>query len=386
MTSPFDICVLGGGLAGSAFAILMARQGARVALIEKSRFDHFRAGEHLPPSARGALRTLGCEAELFDDSLIESPGILSRWVGRAAVFKPYIGHPDGFGFNLSRRRFDQALFRQAERAGVTTYRDAAGLVETARAKNGWTLSFSSGNARLHLHARRMADATGRISVFARRQGAKWESFGDLIATVGRLRPVRAGPADNLCLNVEACEHGWWSLTPTRDDIIAAFYASAAAKRASGLDERDWWQWGLATAPGVRERLARTAAALEEVQTFPAFPRLLRRMHGPDWFAIGDAAATHDPLSGHGILYALESAFRAAEMAGADMPLERIGPLYEEAIAGRFARHIDNRAGAYAEAAPRFPRSPFWCEMTAARERLGGFPSYDAAAEAISLMC
>ncbi len=313
MTARFDICVLGGGLAGSAFAILMAQQGALVALVEKTRFDLFRAGEHLSPSARGALRELGCEADLFRNTFIESPGILSRWVAQAAVFKPYIGHPEGFGLNLSRRRFDEALFRQAGRAGVTTYRHA-GLLDMVRAKHGWKLSFSSGNARLDLHARRVTDATGRISVFARRQGAKWQSFGDLIATVGRLGPIDEGPAINLCLHVEACEHGWWSLTPTRGDIIAAFYASAATKRSIGLDERDWWKWGLAAAPGVRDCLARTATALKEVQTFPAFPRLLRKMHGPDWFAIGDAAATHDPLSGHGILYALESAFRAAEMA------------------------------------------------------------------------
>jgi flavin-dependent dehydrogenase len=88
------------------------------------------------------------------------------------------------------------------------------------------------------------------------------------------------------------------------------------------------------------------------------------MHGRDWFAVGDAAAAHDPLSGHGIIYALESAFRAAEMASADLPLERLGPLYGEAITGRFARHIDNRAGAYAEAAGRFPSSSFWRNMAA----------------------
>jgi flavin-dependent dehydrogenase len=365
MISRYDLCVLGGGLAGSAFAILMVRRGARVALVEKTRFDSFRPGEHLPPSARGALRALGCEAALFDGSFIDSPGILSGWVAQAAVFKPYIGHPEGLGLNLSRRQFDEALFRQAERSGVTTYRDA-GIVVTERAKHGWTLSFPTADGTLELHARRIADATGRISVFARRQGARWDSYGDLIATVARLPPIGEGPADNLCLHVEACEHGWWSLTPTHRDIIATFYASASAKRAIGLNERAWWHWGLETASGTRERLARTVAAVEEVLTFPAFPRILRSMHGPDWFAIGDAAAAHDPLSGHGIIYAFESAFRAAEMASADLPLERLGPLYEEAITGRFARHIDNRASAYAEAAGRFPYSSFWRDMAAPR--------------------
>jgi flavin-dependent dehydrogenase len=86
------------------------------------------------------------------------------------------------------------------------------------------------------------------------------------------------------------------------------------------------------------------------------------MYGADWFAIGDAAAAHDPLSGHGIQYAFETAFRAAEMASADTSLERLGAIYQEAITSRFTRHIENRARAYAEAAPRFPGSAFWREM------------------------
>jgi flavin-dependent dehydrogenase len=347
----FDICVLGGGLSGSAFAILMAQRGARVALIEKTRFDLFRAGEHLPPDARGALRVLGCEAASFYGSFVDSPGIVSRWISQAAVFKPYIGHAEGLGLNLARRRFEKALFRHAERSGVTAYQDA-GVVHTQRDRDGWTLSFADANALLELHAHRVVDATGRISVFARRQGATWDSYGDLIATVARLRSAGEAETGNLCLQVEACEHGWWSLTPTPRDIVATFYASAGAKRTSGLDERAWWHWGLQTAHGVRKRLARSAATVEEMLTF----------HGEDWFAIGDAAAAHDPLSGHGILYAFETAFRAAEMASADLPLKRLGPLYEEAITGRFARHIEKRAGAYAEAAGRFPSSSFWRKM------------------------
>jgi flavin-dependent dehydrogenase len=363
MITRFDLCILGGGLAGSALSILMACKGARVALVEKTRFEGFRVGEHLPPVARGALRALGCQAELFDGSFIESPGILSRWISHAVLFKPYIGHPDGLGLNLSRRHFDQALFRQAQRAGAVAHEGAC-LMDAVRQPGGWELSLRVSEAVLTLRARCVVDATGRTSVFARRQGVTWQSFGDLVAAVGRLSPAHDGPADNLCLCVEACQHGWWSVTPTCQDIVATFYGSAATKRATGLSSTEWWRWALEAAPGVRDRLSRTAAALEEVLIYPAFPRLLCKMHSTDWFAIGDAAAAHDPLSGHGILYALESAFRAAEMASADLPLERLGLLYQEGIAGRFARHIENRAGAYAEAASRFPGAPFWREMTA----------------------
>jgi flavin-dependent dehydrogenase len=370
MTTRFDMCVLGGGPAGCALAILMARRGARVALVEKTGFETFRPGEHLPPRARGALRALGCEAHVFDGAWIDSPGILSRWIAPASLFKPYVGDPDGLGLNLSRRQFDQALFRQAARAGVVTHERAA-LTGAARDQDGWTLTLRTAEGPRALAARLVADASGRSSIFARRQGARWRSFGDLIAAAGRLRPAQPGAADNLSLRVEACEHGWWSLASTRrGEIVATFYGAAAQKRAMALDEQAWWRWGLDAAPGMREILAQTALGLEQVLIYPAFPRLLRRMHGPGWLAVGDAAAAHDPLSGHGVVYAFESAFRAAEMASAELPLERIGPLYQEAITGRFARHMENRRAAYAEAAPLFPRSPFWHAMAAPRDHLG----------------
>jgi flavin-dependent dehydrogenase len=359
----YDLCVLGGGLAGSAFAILMVRRGARVVLVEKTGFEVLRAGEHLPPEARGALRALDCEADLLRGAVIESPGILSRWVSRAALFKPYIGHVAGLGLNLTRRHFDAALFHQARRAGVTTHQGAS-LESAVRANGAWEIAVRVGGERIYFRAQRVVDASGSTSAFARRQGAQWQSHGDMIAAVGRLRPAYDGPADNLCLQVDACPHGWWSVTPTRRDVIATFYASAATKRGMRFDARRWWHWGLQAAPGVRERLRRTTVGLEEVRIVPAFPRLLRTMYGTEWFAIGDAAATHDPLSGHGIQYVFESAFRAAEMASVDVSLERLGPMYQEAITARFARHIDNRARAYAEAAPMFAGAPFWREMTA----------------------
>jgi flavin-dependent dehydrogenase len=359
----FDLCVLGGGPAGSAFSILMARRGATVALVEKSAFDSSRAGEHLPPRARGALRALGGDAEVFRSSVSESPGILTRWSTGVPVFKPYVGHPEGLGLNLARHRFDAALFDLARRSGVTTYEETS-LAEAQRLNGGWDIYLRSRTPACEsLGAARVVDATGRASVFARRQAVGWQSFGDMVAAVGRLTPAPGCAADDSrCLFVEASKEGWWSVTPMADEIVATFYASAAAKRHTGLDEYQWWQRGLDASPGTGGRLDRIAATLRHVQMYPAFPRVLQKMFGPDWFAIGDAAATHDPLSGHGMLYAFESAFRAAEMAGADMSLEISGAIYQEAMVSRFERHLLNRDVAYSEAAPCFEGAEFWREM------------------------
>jgi hypothetical protein len=51
------------------------------------------------------------------------------------------------------------------------------------------------------------------------------------------------------------------------------------------------------------------------------------------------------------------------MVSANIPVEQIGPIYQEAITARFAHHIAGRRAAYAEAEHLFPASRFWMAMT-----------------------
>jgi 2-polyprenyl-6-methoxyphenol hydroxylase-like FAD-dependent oxidoreductase len=364
VANSFDIAVLGGGSAGSTFAVLTARRGARVALVEKSDFGAFRPGEHLPPAATGALAALGCNAKLFDGIAMESPGILSDWSGGQPLYKSYVGGRDGLGLNLSRAAFDGALFAHARRCGVTCF-DRTRVVSTTRAGARWEISAQTPEGPLRMTAGLAVDATGRTAAFARRQGVSWQSYGDLTA-VAAVLPHHGGMAADDRLLVAACETGWWSATPTSSGaVVATFYGNNSLRRRERLDAAQWWAQGLASADIVAARLGADARVPAPARhfVFPAFPRLMRPMQGPGWFAIGDAATCHDPLSGHGILYALESAFRAAEMSAGDLPLDRLGRAYEEAIVARFMRHIALRRDAYAEAAHRFRDKPFWRDAT-----------------------
>jgi flavin-dependent dehydrogenase len=351
----FDVAVLGGGPAGSALAILMARQGARVAVVEKSDFATFRPGEHLPPDATGALAALGCGAKLFASVLIKSPGILSDWGTDIPLYKPYAGGEEGLGLNLDRVAFDRALFALAGECGVTLV-ERASLVAAVREGARWAVNLETPAGPLGLTAALVVDATGRSAAFARRQDAKPQAHGDLTA-VAALVPHHAGMPEDRRLLVAASELGWWSATPTPSgDIVATFYSRNRLR--DGLSAARWWARGFQSAPIVRQRLG-GAATPERCSTFAAFPRMVRPMYGLGWVAIGDAATCHDPLSGHGVLYAFESAFRAAEMVAADPTIARFGRIYEEAMADRFARHLALREAAYAHAADRFPAAPFW---------------------------
>jgi len=56
----FDVAIAGGGIAGSALAILLGRQGLSVGLFERGTFPREKAcGEGLMPGGVAVLRRLG---------------------------------------------------------------------------------------------------------------------------------------------------------------------------------------------------------------------------------------------------------------------------------------------------------------------------------------
>jgi flavin-dependent dehydrogenase len=65
-----------------------------------------------------------------------------------------------------------------------------------------------------------------------------------------------------------------------------------------------------------------------------------RAAGPGWFIVGDAAATLDPTSSHGVLKALLSGITAGHLIAAGLdgkaPGGEIAAAYHEWIAGWFA--------------------------------------------------
>ena len=116
----FDVTVVGGGPAGSVAALVLARAGARVALVDKARFPRDKAcGDLVGP--RGV--------QLLDDLGIKIPG--SRQVGDMIMVgptgrrvrlpcRPGITYP-GYGFAAPRAVFDATLQAEAATAGAEVF-------------------------------------------------------------------------------------------------------------------------------------------------------------------------------------------------------------------------------------------------------------------------
>ena len=114
------VAIVGAGPAGSALAILLARQGSDVTLFDDGRRAELLVGESLVPAVVPILRRLGLEEETASFSRVK-PGVSFIWspTDRLSVtFKRFAPAVFPYAYNIPRPHFDEALFTKAIAAGV----------------------------------------------------------------------------------------------------------------------------------------------------------------------------------------------------------------------------------------------------------------------------
>lgn len=297
------IAVIGAGPTGCAAALTLARAGAEVTLVSDGAHA---AGEHLPAACVPLLQQLSIEAKG-----IACTGIISALQPDQPTWHwEAIRHPLGGGWLLDRTGFGEQLRGKVREQGVN-------LLEPARLlglEPGWRLHLDRGELRCDF----LVDASGRRGIAARRLGIPRHRYCRQRALVGRLRGPVSDEDATLC--VEGLG-GDWAYTCR----IAAGRRVAAVL---GSGELTW-----RTGPQVESRLQ--GYSLEAPpRILPADATLLEEVSGPGWLALGDAAATFNPLAGHGLFNALQAGLAAARLVDASVETLRD---YQQEVRERFHR-------------------------------------------------
>ncbi|MFY2823826.1 flavin-dependent monooxygenase QhpG [Ruegeria sp. MALMAid1280] len=289
--SLFDIAIAGGGPAGTVAAILLARAGLKVALVT------------LCP---GTDRREGLSPRVF--AILQNNGLATEGVAppsqRYAVWGAFQGGQN-VEHIVSRTAFDAGLLAQARDEGVTV---VDGAISAVRPGKG-AIRMTAGRT---IRAGLLFEARGRRAprLAAAHHGSRDWSGPATISVAGFVdASVDAGSGSE----ISACENGWtW--------------------RACSDEARQWVQVvGDADAfrdvQGSRPRLthlwAHVLGSTAEAGCLPAHPvvsacalRLNAPQLDPRCPRLGDAAVALDPLSGHGMFWAISSALMAPPMARA----------------------------------------------------------------------
>jgi flavin-dependent dehydrogenase len=302
----YDITIAGAGPTGSVLALLAARERYRVLLVEKSHFDRPRFGETAPPELRQALTRVGLERLAQAPFCREAPEVLSVWGSDEPWSRHHIFSPYGTALHLDRRAFDEALALAARDAGANLRLSCAARF-AARPERGYIVQLSTGE-RIRTNAAILA--TGRAGGGLGLPYAR-EYLDNNVAVAARL-PSSRGHLDPRTI-IEAVPGGWFYLAALPgSQIIAVFITLATLVPSERRARLRWWLEALARTNLVRHAL-NGCRLPETLSVANARASFARSGTGDSWLAIGDARIAPDPLSGQGIIWAIDDAASTAEL-------------------------------------------------------------------------
>jgi flavin-dependent dehydrogenase len=351
--------VFGGGPAGTATALALARLGCSATVIERTYYNTVRIGETLPPKICLLLASLGVWEEFLAQNHCRSFAINSAW-GQAELYaNDFIFNPYGSGWHVDRALFDTMLAHATENAGVQVLRGAQLISLQERDSSGWCVEIGAEGKQFEWNAQFLVDATGRASTIARKQGRIRISCDHLIGVVAFFAPDLRETASNNATLVESVELGWWysSLLPN-GQVVVAFMTDADIYARASKNSRYFWNDELQKTKHTKERLHAEAPTCVP-QVVSANSSYLDKTVGQNWLAVGDAAMAFDPLSSQGIYKALDTGLQAAEavhecISGDVEALLR----YATQLDDNFDRYLAVR-GRYYMRETRWPDSLFW---------------------------
>lgn len=317
-----DVVVVGAGPAGSTTALLLARAGLTVTLLDQHAFPRAKAcGDCISPGANVILERLG----VWNDILAAQPGLLQGWAlsadGGRAFGSMFAGGLRSVA--LPREKLDAILLAAAEKAGARVVtgarvtdvlRDSAGRVVGVHARH-------DGNV-LTIPARLTVGADGLRSRIARRLGALARAPRlrkvSLTAHVGGVPDVRdigeMHVRDGTCLGIAPVDGA-----RTTCNVTVVFPA-----RTAGGDRVSMMRSALRR---FSERdLSHLIADDTAILASGPFDWPTRQIAFPGAVLVGDAAGYYDPFTGQGIYQALRGAELLAGYAAAYVCTDRMDEL------------------------------------------------------------
>jgi flavin-dependent dehydrogenase len=304
----WDAVVVGGGPAGSAFALELARHGRQVALLERAQTtQHKVCGEFLSRETIELLAYLGVDVGAFGGTPINEFRLVSH-ENRARIPLPFTANA------LSRYRLDEALLATAERSGVQVVPgarvagvecvDGAGVAKTADGTwRGRVVALATGKHSLRPFRRPQGSMVGFKMHLASPNAAR------TLSNVVQLAFFKGGYVGACLVEQSILSIGW----VMRPELLHEV-GSGWAEQAVFLSKQSSFVAGL---------LDGASALFQKPVSTAAIPYgfLRTRAIAPTIYPLGDQLAVVPSFTGDGLAIALSSGIAAARAVVAGRPAE-----------------------------------------------------------------
>jgi 2-polyprenyl-6-methoxyphenol hydroxylase-like FAD-dependent oxidoreductase len=332
----YDAIVVGARCAGSPTAMLLARKGHKVLMVDRARFPSDTISTHiLHPPGVASLRRWG----LLDRMVATGCPPIHTY---AVDFGPFTltGAPgtdeDPVAYAPRRTVLDKLLVDAAAEAGVEVREGFA--VQEVVFEDGRVAGIrgrGQGGGTVTEHARVVVGADGLHSLVAR--AVRPEQYHEKPQLLAGYYTYWSGLPMHGRFETWVRQARGFAAWPTNDDLTVVIGGWPFAEfEANKRDIEGNYMKMLELAPELAERVR--AATREARFVGTAVPNWFRKPYGPGWALVGDAGYNKDFITGHGI----HDAFRDAELCAAALDQAFTGARPFEAAMGDYQATRDRQ--------------------------------------------
>jgi 2-polyprenyl-6-methoxyphenol hydroxylase-like FAD-dependent oxidoreductase len=303
MRHEYDVAIVGGGVAGSALGIALAREGLRVAIAERqAEFDDRVRGEWLAPWGAAEARKLQLRPAFEAAGVHELPWNISR-SGRPRRLET----PEGdVPLSFWHPELQDSLLSTARDEGVNVWRPVTVTQIRGGARPGFTVNRDGLSC--EISARLVVGAEGRASQVRRMLGrSEFEHRSQRLLAGVRVSGLGGDPSQAYYL-IRPNAEGLAMVYPQGGGFgrVYTFLPDAAPSDFAG-EEGFRYAIDLVVEAGVPAEVVRDAKQEGPLAAFEASDSWIRTPYRDGLAVVGDAAGVTDPTWGMGISLALKDA-------------------------------------------------------------------------------
>jgi len=325
MCDSYDCVIIGGGPSGSTVATLLAQQGHKTLLVERSEFPRFHIGESLMPETYWVFKRLNMLPKMKASHFVKKYSVqFTNPAGKDSqpfYFDEKVPHECSQTWQIVRSEFDQMMLENAAEHGVEVWSSTnvtdivlePGEGDLPRAK-GVVVSRAGEKPRT-ICAKVVVDATGTNALLSRRLNIRQRDpmlrkMSIFAHYRGARRDVGKNEGATLVLATPN-QDGWFWYIPLPDDIVSiGVVAEPESLLGRGTPERVLDEQ-IRNCRGLDDRMA-NAARVSEVRVLSDFSYRATRCAGDGWVLVGDAFGFLDPIYSSGVFLAMKSGELAAD--------------------------------------------------------------------------
>lgn len=319
-SASYDVIIAGGGPGGSAAAAFLAREGKRVLVLEKEHFPRFHVGESLLPYGNDVL----CDLGVIDK--IEAAGFLPKYGAEFCTsdrsrrlrfwFSKNLAPKYERAFQVERAKFDHLLLNHARDLGAEVHEGAKVKTLERPSENEVCVTWEKDGATHTASGAWLIDASGRDAFAAQALGFKRVATQPTrrVAIFGHFKGVfrNEGKAANHITIVRYGTGWFWFIPIDAEKTSVGMVIATTELRASKQSPEEAFAAAVAGHEELRFRMEKSER-VGQLYSTGDYSYRHERFASDRVILVGDAAGFIDPIFSSGVMLALKSARRAAQL-------------------------------------------------------------------------